>query len=124
MKKLIGLILICTIVSSCATSTKINISTNVPAATVVIDGKMLGETPLTSVELKNKSGSYHITIEKEGYKTYNGLLWKEFKKGPMTAVITGYFLCLLVLPMLLWLYLPYTEGPMEDHHFLLEEEGA
>jgi len=114
--------LICIMISGCATSTIVNINTNVPASNVIIDGKAIGETPINSVVLKNKMGSYQIVIQKEGYKVYNGTLHKEQKIGPTAAVVTGYIFCWLLLPALLFLYIPYMEGPVPDQYFVLDKE--
>jgi hypothetical protein len=122
MKKIIGLSLIVTMLLGCATSTNVNINTNVPDANVVVNGKQLGKTPINSVKIKNKSGqSYQVIIEKEGYKTYTGYLQKEDKHGAMAAVIVGYSLCWLVLPALLLLYAMNLEGPVSDQYFVLEK---
>ena len=123
MKKFISLMLVCAMISSCATS-RVNINTNVPASNVIIDGKEVGETPISSLALKNKTGRYQIIIEKEGYKVYQGYLRKETKAGPLVAVVTGYSLIWLLLPALLLLYIPYVEGPEPNQYFVLEKEGA
>jgi len=121
MQKIIALLMVGALLSSCATSTNVNIKTNVDGAKVIVDGKLLGETPVNSVKIKNNSGgSYQIIIEKEGYKTFRGILRKEDKTGAMAAVIAGYALSFLILPLLLLLYIPYTSGPVPDQYFSLE----
>jgi hypothetical protein len=121
MKKIIALLVIGALLSGCATTTNVNIKTNVDGARVIVDGKILGETPVNSVEMKNNAGgSYQVIIEKEGYKTYRGILQKEDKMGAMAAVIVGYSLSFLLLPLLLLLYAPYISGPVPDQYFSLE----
>ena len=122
MKKFIGLLLIAVMLLSCATSTQVNINTNVPDANVVLDGKQIGKTPIKSVKIKNKaSRSYQVIIEKEGYKTYTGYLNKEDKPAAMVAVAIGYIFIWAILPALLLLYIPAIQGPVPDQYFVLEE---
>ena len=122
MKKIIALLVMGALLSGCATTTSVNFNTNVEGAKVVVDGKLLGQTPINSVEIKNNSGrDYLVIIEKEGYKTYRGNLQKEEKTGAMTAVIVGYILgSFLILPFLLCIYGQYVSGPVPDQYFVLE----
>lgn len=123
MKKIIGLILIGTLLLGCAT-TKVNISANVTGASVIVDGRPLGETPINSVKIKNTSGRYNqVIIEKEGYKTYQGTLQKEDKMGAIAAVVIGYSFCWLLLPALLLINTKYVSGPVSDQYFILEESN-
>ncbi|MDR0389448.1 MAG: PEGA domain-containing protein [Spirochaetaceae bacterium] len=119
--KIIASVLICVMVMGCSTTSKVNIRTNVPGASVVVDGRDIGQTPLESIEIKNKSEGYRVIIEKEGYETYTGTLAKETKAGPMAAVIIGYAFCWALLPALLLLYIPYVDGPTSDQYFVLKE---
>ena len=122
MKKVIGLILIEAVLFGCATYTNVNINTNVPEAKVVVDGQIVGQSPINSVKIKNQTGkTYQVIIEKEGYETYQGYLAKESKPGATTAVIVGYVFSWLLLPMLLWIYGAYLDGPVENQYFILKE---
>jgi hypothetical protein len=122
MKKIIGLIVVGTLLLGCAT-TNVNINANVTDAKVIVNGKLLGQTPINSIKIKNNSGrSYQVIIEKEGYKTYQGTLRTEEKTGAMVAVVIGYSFCWLVLPALLLINVKYISGPMPDQYFVLEEE--
>ena len=124
MKKIIALLLVGIILTGCA-STKVNIDTNVPDARVIVDGVVLGQTPINSVKIKNTSGKSNIVIiEKEGYKTYQGTLYKEDKAGAITAVVIGYSLSWLVLPLLLLINLKYVAGPVPNQYFVLEKEDV
>jgi len=122
MKKVISLIMIVILfLSGCAT-TKVNINTNVEGAKVTIDGKVIGETPINSTKLKNSSGKeYHVIIEKEGYKTYQGSLRKELNTGAVVSVAIGYSLCFLILPAFLLINALYIERPVPDQYFVLEK---
>jgi len=113
------------LLSGCATAnatTKVNINTNVDGAKVVVDGRILGQTPINSVEIKNSSGArnYPVIIEKEGYKIYHGNLEQEDKMGAIVAVIIGYSFCWLLLPALLLFNAQYVRGPVPDQYFYLE----
>jgi hypothetical protein len=122
MKKIIGLLLIAVLLFSCATSTQVNINTNVPDANVVLDGKQIGKTPINSVKVKNyASRSYQVIIEKEGYKPYTGYLQKEDKPAAIAAVVIGYCFIWAILPAFLLLYIPAMQGPVPDQYFVLEE---
>jgi len=124
MKKLISLLLIWILLSGCAsTTTNVNINTNVGGARVTIDGKEIGQTPINSVKLKNTSGKdYQITIEKEGYKTYEGVLRKEENESALTAVIIGFIFIWLLFPALLLINAKYLEKPLKYQYFILEKE--
>ena len=122
MNKFIALLLVGIILTGCA-STKVTINTNVPDARVIVDGKVLGQTPINKVKIKNTSGRYQsVVIEKEGYKTYQGNLKKEDKGGAQAAVIAGYCLAILILPLFLLIYSKYISGPVPDQYFVLEKE--
>ena len=122
MNKFIALLLVGIIFTGCA-STKVTINTNVPDAKVIVDGKVLGQTPINKVKIKNTSGRYQsVIIEKEGYKTFQGNLAKEDKGGAQAAVIVGYSLGILILPLLLLINLKYIAGPVPDQYFILEKD--
>ena len=98
MKKVTALVLISVLVlGSCATL--VTIETNVPDATVKLDGQVIGKTP---IETKLSDGiweKYLVVIEKPGYAVFRGSLRREFKVG---TFIGGLFLW----PLLLWTYGP------------------
>jgi hypothetical protein len=120
VKKIIALLVMGALLSGCAT-TRVNINSNVGGAKVIVDGKVLGETPINSVKIKNNSDrSIPVIIEKEGYKTYQGNLQQENKTGAMVAVVIGYSFSWLLLPALLLLNLQYIRGPVSDQYFVLE----
>jgi len=124
MKKTIVLMLIGTLSSGCVSS-RININTNVTEARITVDGQLLGQTPINSIKVKNQLGkSYRVTIEKEGYNTYQGNLQKELKPGAITAAVFGYLFCWLLLPAPLMIYTLYAEGPTQNHYFILESKEA
>jgi len=121
MNRVIGLLLLGIILTGCAT-TKVNINTNVDGARVIVDGKVVGQTPVNSAKIKNSSGrQYQVIIEKEGYKTYQGTLQKENNMGAIAAVVIGYSLIWLLLPALLLINAQYVEKPVSDQYFILEK---
>jgi hypothetical protein len=124
VNRIIGILLIVAFFSGCQTTTLVNINTNVPGAQVVLDGKVLGTTPITGVKIKNSpSRNYRVVIEKEGYETLQRTLQKETKTAAATAVVVGYVLSWLILPMLLWINGIWIEGPVPDQYFVLTESG-
>ena len=121
MKKAIGIVLIGTLLFGCAT-TNVTITTNVDGARVVADGTPLGETPIHSAKIRNTSGrSIQVVIQKEGYKTYRGILQTENNTPAQVAVILGYIFCGLLLPALLLINTQYTQRPVANQYFILEE---
>ena len=120
MKRIIGLMLIVTFLSGCV-STRVNINTNVPGARVTVDGELLGQTPINSAKISNKTGRGWVIVEKEGYETYQGVLRKEIKAGATAAVVIGYSFSFLLLPLFLLLYVQYVEGPLKNQYIILEE---
>ena len=120
MKRIIGLLLIAVMLLGCAT-TYVNFNTNVDDARVIVDGVVLGQTPIDSVKMKNSTRGYQIIIEKEGYQTYQGRLRTEDNGPALAAVIIGYSLSFLILPLLLLINLKYTTKPIENQYFILEE---
>jgi hypothetical protein len=107
----------------CQTTSTINITTNVPDAFVVLDGKPIGNTPLTKIKVKNNSGnSYPIIIQKEGYETLQRTLQSETKWGSAVGAYMGYAFCWLLLPLPLLLNAKWINGPVKDHYFILEEK--
>ena len=121
MKRIIGSLLLVTLLLSCATS-KVNITSNVEGANIILDGKPLGQTPIYSATVPNVSGrSYEVVIEKEGYQPYRGFLRKESNTPALVAVIVGYSLIVFILPALLLFNYQYLERPVENQYFILEE---
>ena len=120
MKKIIGLVLAGVLLFGCAT-TKVNINTNVEDARVIIDGKLLGQTPIESVKIKNTTRTYQAVIEKEGYKTYQGNLRTETNTPAVVAIVFGYTFSFLILPLLLFINANYVIKPVADQYFVLEE---
>jgi hypothetical protein len=107
----------------CQTTSTINITTNVPDAFVVLEGKPIGNTPLTGLKVKNNTGSlYPIIIQKEGYETLQRNLQAETKWGSAVGAYMGYALCWLILPLPLLINAKYINGPVENHYFILEEK--
>jgi len=123
MKKILALLLIGILMSGCASNkyTKVTIDTNVPDARIIVDRQVLGQTPVNSVKIENKTGKiYTIVIEKEGYKTYVGTLKKEEKASAQIAVVMGYVFSFFLFPMLLWINAKYLNGPVSYQYFTLE----
>jgi uncharacterized protein YcfL len=122
MEKTVSILLIALILAGCQTTTMVNINTNVPDAMVVVDGKIIGNTPIQQVEIKNSSGrSYPVIIQKEGYETFRGTLATETKPAAATAVGIGYIFWWLLLPMFLYINALWIEGPQPDQYFVLKE---
>jgi hypothetical protein len=122
MNKIVSIVLLAAFLSACKTTTHVNITTNAPGAQVVLNGKMLGITPITDVKVKNSSGqSYNVIIEKEGYKTLYRKLETETKTANATAVVIGYIFSWAILPALLCINALWMEGPVPDQYFVLEE---
>lgn len=122
MEKTISLLLIAIMLAGCQTTTLVNINTNVPDATVVVDGQPRGNTPINQVTIKNSPGrTYPVIIEKEGYETYRGVLATETKTANATAVVVGYVLSPLLLPLLLCINGLWIEGPQPNQYFVLQK---
>jgi hypothetical protein len=120
MNKIISIVLLTAFFSACQTTTLVNINTNVPGAQVVLDGKILGATPITEIKIKNSVGkNYRVIIEKEGYETLQRTLQTETKTAAVTAVVVGYVFSWALLPMLLWINGLWMEGPVPDQYFVL-----
>jgi hypothetical protein len=123
MEKAVGILLIAIMLVGCQTTTRVNINTNVPDATVIVDGEVLGTTPLQKTRIKNSTGkTYQIIIQKEGYETFRGVLATETKNANAVAAVVGYILSPLILPLLLCLNGLWTDGPQENQYFVLQEK--
>jgi hypothetical protein len=122
MRKIASLLLVVMALTACQTTTRVNINTNVPGASVVVNGKMLGSTPVQRVKIKNSSGSgYQVIIEKEGYETFRGRLATETKTANAVAVGVGYVFSWLLLPLFLCINALWIEGPQPEQYFVLNE---
>ncbi|MDR1099287.1 MAG: PEGA domain-containing protein [Treponema sp.] len=122
MKEAVSVLMITLILAGCQTTTQVNINTNVPDALVVVDGKIIGNTPIQQVTIKNSSGrSYPVVIQKEGYEVFRGVLATETKPAAAAAVGVGYIFWWLLLPMLLYVNALWMEGPLPDQYFVLKE---
>lgn len=91
---LIMLALVCIMLSSCATMftgdhDTVLIDSNPSGATVYIDGKMEGKTPLKT-ELKT-DGSHFLRLELDGYQVGSGVIERHVKWGwqVVDLVISG-----------------------------------
>jgi hypothetical protein len=123
MEKAISILLIALMLAGCQTTTLVNINTNVPDAMVIVDGKIIGTTPIQETPVKNSSGKrYHVIIQKEGYEIYQGALTTETKTANATATVIGYALGILILPLFLCINALWMEGPQENQYFILKAE--
>lgn len=86
------------LLASCSTLVRID-TPDAPGATVKLDGKVLGKTPLEKELSDAIWENYEVEIAKEGFKTYYGELEKELKVG---TFIGGF----LIWPFWLWTYGP------------------
>ncbi len=94
--------------SSCATSSFVRFTVNVPDATIILDGKRLKNAE-EGIKLSNAIWEDpSVLVQAPGQNDYRGSLKKEVKVG--NAVI-GY---LLFWPSLLWCY-----GPAPEQYFYL-----
>ncbi len=101
-------LMIISLFSSCVTSTRVNINTDVDGATVYIDGQEVGTTP-TQVSLSNAIWENpDVVIKKEGYKDLHTDLKKEVKGVNLVCGI------LIWYPSLLWCY-----GPKSNQNYIL-----
>lgn len=65
---------------------RLDVASNVKGAELFVNGKKLGETPMTGLELK--AGVHKITINKEGYLAWNGTVDVERgKESLVTATL-------------------------------------
>lgn len=112
MKKVLLLFLTCAVFfSSCVMSTRVTIETVPSEAEVYVDGKLIGESPVTEKMSNAFWEDPDILIKKEGYDDLRTDLDKEIIT---TNLIAG---LLLWFPSLLWVY-----GPDEDQRYILSEE--
>jgi hypothetical protein len=81
-------------------STLVRIDTSEPGATVILNRKEIGETPLEKKLSNDVFKKYDVIIKKDGYKTIHSELEKEVKAGP---IIGGLF---FLWPLFLWCYGP------------------
>ncbi|MDR3249188.1 MAG: PEGA domain-containing protein [Treponema sp.] len=93
-------ILLASMLMGCVTRNSVLFETNVPGATVQVDGVLLGETEFTAVMSNGVWKKGNVVIEKEGYKTLHTTLEKEI------VLINLIFGWILWWPSLLWCYGP------------------
>jgi len=100
MGKVISVFLIISLVlSGCATiingtSQYVGISSNPAYATVLIDGQLLGKTPLTA-DLKRKD-NHSIIIELDGYMPYSGTFSKQVSGWVFGNILIGGLIGLVI----------------------------
>ncbi|MDZ7821884.1 MAG: PEGA domain-containing protein [Candidatus Marinimicrobia bacterium] len=112
-KTLLSFTLVITLLlTSCSTLVRID-TPNAPGATVKVDGKVWGNTPVEKELSDAIWETYPVEVTKEGYKPYQGELEKELKVG---TFIGGF----IIWPFWLWTYGPesYQEIDLEP----LEED--
>ena len=104
---------ICAVCTSCVTSTRVRISSDIEGAEVYIDGEKVGTTP-TQVKLSNAVwSSPDVILKKDGYKD----LYTELKKE--VKAVNLVFGILLWTPSLLWCY-----GPKQNQNYFLTPATA
>jgi len=96
-KNILAIIIACLSLTSCISSTVIQ--SNVPNATVYIDGEHAGTTPVTMKNSKVVSTCTDIRLEKEGYETLTSQICRD-EEIDVVPAIAGF--CLTV-PWL-WVY--------------------
>ena len=109
--KLSAILLFLVLVTSCVSSTRVVINSNVEGATVYIDGVEVGTTPV-EVQLSNAIWEDpDIVLKKEGYHDLQTHLYKETKS---TNLICGL--------LLFWPSLLYVQGPKPIQNFILNKQ--
>ena len=88
MKKLIALSMVLLFLLRCASTTLIK--SNPPGAKLQVDGQVVGETPHFYTDGAAAGTVKTVTLKKEGYKDFNGLIRRE--KLSVPALIGGIFL--------------------------------
>ena len=95
MKKLVTVVLISLFLQSCSSiingrTQKVTITSNVNGAAVVINGRKVGTTPLTT-RIKREN-SMHITVRKKGYEDHSAALLTRLDGWFFGNIIFGGFL--------------------------------
>jgi hypothetical protein len=88
MKKLIALTVAIFFLFGCASTTLIK--SNPPSAKLYVDGQFQGETPIFFSDKAVAGTVRTVTLKKEGYKEFTGLIRRE--KLSVLALIGGIFL--------------------------------
>jgi hypothetical protein len=88
MKKLIALMMVFLFLFGCASTTLIK--SNPPGAKLQVDGQVVGETPQFYTDKAAAGTVKTVTLKKEGYKDFNGLIRRE--KLLVPVLIGGIFL--------------------------------
>ena len=104
----IMLIVLC---SSCVTSTRVHINSDVEGAEVYIDGQKIGTTP-TEIALSNAVWEDpDVVLKKDGYKDLHTNVNKEVKAVNLVSGLV------LFWPSLLWVY-----GPKANQNYIMIPE--
>ena len=94
---------------------RVQVTSDPDGAKVAIDGFQIGVTPATFLETSGFSKTYQIKIEREGYRSYTGVLAQEI--NPLYAALSIGF-GLFTLCGFLGLLWSFT---LQDHyHFNLQ----
>lgn len=111
MKRFLALAVAVIFLAGCVTNTMVTIETNPPEATVYVDHKEIGESPVT-VQMSNAVwNDPDILIQLPGYKDLRTSVEKEIKVANLVSGL------LLIWPAFLWVY-----GPEKYQYFDLIEE--
>ncbi|QQO09167.1 PEGA domain-containing protein [Breznakiella homolactica] len=100
-------------IAGCSTSTKVTIDSSPQGAQVILDGKVIGDTPIYDYKISNRLGRvYSVVLQKEGHQTLHTKLKTETKAASVVGAV------LLLVPVI------WVEGPQENQYFLLPEEKS
>jgi preprotein translocase subunit YajC len=113
MKKIFTLsIILFSIFTFSSCSTLVNINSEPQGAQVIVDGKMLGKTPV-KVEISNLAwAEYRVVLTKEGYNPVDRYLIKEVKILPAVASVP---FCFAPWPLI------WVQGPQDNQFFILQK---
>lgn len=107
-----GLLIVSAIFMGCSTTTRVFIDSFPTNAQVVMDGKVIGNTPIRNYRIKNRIGKeYFIVLTKEGYEPLQATLKTEIKAASFIgAALFG------DIPLV------WFEGPQKGQYFILREK--
>lgn len=108
-----AVIVLVALLTGCASS--VMITSEPSGAQVTLDGRRVGTTPYYHTDTKVSGYSLGVQIEKEGYKTRNGMI-KKTQFGNTGAIIGGIF----IWPVLAWV----LEYPAVAHYVLDWDSAA
>ena len=109
--KIALLVLAVFFIVGCSTSTMVTIDSSPPGAEVILNGQVIGTTPIKDYEISNGIGKqYPIILRKEGYPLMEAKLKTEVKPINIVGAIF-----LMYIPII-WL-----EGPQEGQYFVFPE---